>query len=160
MPPAAGTATGGGKNCAGRTVGGVPPPPYVKEIDWYDAVDVVGLDAYWVLNGTTVPDVVAQWRPHVAYSRALAAKWNKTLVFTEIGYCSGLCDWRRKRKATLGDYRQQAVHFQALFEAMRGEEHWFDGAFWWNCASMAAPLRVAARIAAAAESPRPLLRAC
>ena len=57
MPPAAGTATGGGKNCAGRTVGGVPPPPYVESIDWYDAVDVVGLDAYWVLNGTTLPEV-------------------------------------------------------------------------------------------------------
>lgn len=30
------------------------------------------------------------------------------------------------------EYKQQAIHYEALFEAVRGEEDWFMGAFWWN----------------------------
>lgn len=130
MPPLAGSPVGHSKECGGQIHGEPPAPVGAPELAWWDAVDVIGLDAYWLLNGSTSGDLVAQWKPHVAYARALARQHGKRLIFTEIGYCSGRCERTHTPSAT--DYESQAAHYSAVFEAMRGEESWFDGAFWWN----------------------------
>lgn len=85
MPPYAGSPKGDSLGCAGRTEGAPPSGPPVAGLSWWDAVDVIGMDAYWVLNGTTVAEVVEQWKPHIAWSKALSRKHNKTVTFTEIG---------------------------------------------------------------------------
>ena len=124
-----GSTLGGQGQCAGRTDGALPGA-CVDGVDWWDALDIIGMDAYFVLNGTTVDDIVAQWSEYKSFAKEVSAKHdNKPVVFTEIGYCSGHCS--RDHAASEADYEQQARHYEAVFEAFRGED-WFLGAFWWN----------------------------
>jgi hypothetical protein len=60
-------------------------------VSFFDALDYVGVDAYYPL--ATVPDpplqtLLANWAPVVANMSALAAQWQKPLIFTEVGYRS------------------------------------------------------------------------
>jgi hypothetical protein len=77
----------------------------------------------------------ASWR--VALSRletGLVRKFNKSLIFTEIGYCAGGCSRNGSHggSATNATLQRQADHYEALFLAAAGHESWFRGAFWWN----------------------------
>ena len=51
---------GGAGQCAGHT-DGVLPGPCEDGVDWWDVLDVIGMDAYFVLNGTSVDEIVQQW---------------------------------------------------------------------------------------------------
>ena len=55
------------------------------------------------------------------------------VALTEIGYCSGQCS--RKHTPSAADYAAHQTHYEAVFEAFRGSEAWFLGAFWWNWVS-------------------------
>eukprot|EP01132_Coremiostelium_polycephalum_P002023 gene2023-2490_t len=113
-------------------------------ITYWDIVDIIGVDAYYPLapnvTNPTLDDLVEFWQL-IMYkgvnngvnggymSRSLhnlSLTYNKPIVFTEIGYCSGNC--------TTGpqvDLEFQLLHFQSLFSAFESID-WFKGAFWWN----------------------------
>jgi hypothetical protein len=58
--------------------------------------------------------------------RNLSQHWNKTIIFTEIGYCSGNC--------TMGpqiDMPAQTLWYNSMFFVWK-DITWFGGAFWWN----------------------------
>jgi hypothetical protein len=62
-----------------------------QQVDWWDAVDVIGVDSYWTVSTAAQPtpeQVTAGWQPYVTSYRALAAKWRKPLVISEVGYNS------------------------------------------------------------------------
>lgn len=124
-----GSTLGGRGQCAGRT-DGMLLDACSDGVTWWDDLDIIGMDAYFVLNGTSVQELVKQWAVYKAWAKGVSQKYLKPVVFTEIGYCSGQCS--RTHTGSQMDAAQQARHYQALFEAMRGEEAWFLGAFWWN----------------------------
>ena len=97
---------------------------------WWDEVDVIGIDAYYSVVGDTVPQMILSWQEPVAQMRALAARFGKNVTLTEVGYCSGKCS--RDHTPSGADFEKHAMHYEALFEALRGEEAWFNGAFWWT----------------------------
>jgi hypothetical protein len=105
-------------------------------LTWWDAVDILGVDAYYPLSTKTDPTVEelrAAWRPHVASLASLAAKWQKPLILTEIGYRSldGAAmhpwDWQIQGKV---DLQEQADCYQAALESLYNET-WFAGIYWW-----------------------------
>ena len=100
------------------------------EMKWWDAVDVIGIDAYYGTSGNTTLELAYSWAAHKRLARDLSRRYGKRVAFTEVGYCSGQCN--RDHDADSTDYERHAVHYAALFEAMRGEQDWFLGAFWWN----------------------------
>src|SRR4030065_873482 len=58
---------------------------------WWDAVDIIGVDAYYPLSTKTTPsldELRTAWQPIVVSLASLAAKWKKPLILTEIGYRS------------------------------------------------------------------------
>ncbi len=61
---------------------GYPPNGDVFRVSWWDAVDYIGVDAYWPQIDASV----------VSNLDALAAKWGKPVILTEIGYSKPAAD--------------------------------------------------------------------
>ena len=103
-------------------------------VEWYDVLDIIGVDFYDHVNGTTVEDMVKSWGPYLNHLESLSKKYqNKQVMMTEMGSCSGPhggCE--RDRDATPTSRTMQAARYEALFLATRGKEDWFLGGFWWN----------------------------
>jgi hypothetical protein len=61
-------------------------------ITWWDALDLIGVDAYYTLaplnSNPTYEQLLKGWIPHIAKLKSLSQKYSKPLIFTEIGYCS------------------------------------------------------------------------
>lgn len=108
-----------------------------NSITWWDAVDLIGVDAYYPLtdeNDPTVEELIAGWAPHVATLSNLADQWpGKSIILTEIGYRSQdganrhPWDWQ---SAGIVDLQEQADAYQAAFESLY-DQPWFAGMYWW-----------------------------
>jgi hypothetical protein len=105
-------------------------------IGWWDAVDLIGVDAYYELtdkDDPTLDELRAGWVPHVATVTDLASEWEKPILFTEIGYRSidganrDPPDWHREGAI---DLQEQADAYQAAFDSVYNQP-WFAGMFWW-----------------------------
>ena len=107
-------------------------------ITWWDAVDVIGIDAYFRLSDESSPDpplekLQASWAPIIANLSALSSKWGRPIMFTEIGYASydgaaynapGCCEGAPALAL-------QARLYEAFFTTVWGEP-WFSGVYWWT----------------------------
>jgi len=107
-----------------------------SSLAWWDALDLIGVDAYYPLTGEddpTLAELKAAWEPYVDGLAALAATWDKPVIFTEIGYRSidganrHPWDWQI---AGAADLQEQADAYQAALESVF-DQPWFGGMFWW-----------------------------
>lgn len=105
-------------------------------VAWWDAVDYIGVDAYYPLtskNDPTVAELRTAWEPYVATLAALASTWNKSIIFTEIGYRSqdgtNQHPWDWQLSGTV-DLQEQADTYQAAFGSVFNQS-WFAGMYWW-----------------------------
>jgi hypothetical protein len=105
-------------------------------ITWWDALDMIGVDAYYPLSNSaspTVEELVKGWQPIAAKLDDLSKRWNKPILFTEIGYESldkvsntgGGAPWSNEL-----DLQEQADCYSAAFQVF-SERTWWRGAFWW-----------------------------
>ncbi len=106
-------------------------------LDWWDAVDYIGVDAYYPLATHLEPtarELAAAWAPKVAALGGLAARWGKPLLLTEVGYRSldGACmhPWDYQIRGEV-DLEEQADAYRAVREAFSGRP-WFSGIYWWS----------------------------
>ncbi len=106
-------------------------------ITWWDKVNAIGVDAYYPLtrsNQPTVADLKAAWAPIVSRLGQLSKKWNRPIVFTEIGYRSLDGANREPYNYQISgglDLQEQADCYQAVFDTFTGQD-WWRGVFWWN----------------------------
>lgn len=105
-------------------------------IEWWDKMDAIGVDAYYSLtevDNPTVSQLVVAWQPTVAELEELSNRWKRPIIFTEIGYQSrngtNITPWYVEDKTV--DLQEQADCYQAVFEAFSGK-NWWAGVFWWN----------------------------
>lgn len=111
---------------------------------WLDAVDIIGVDAYFPLsNGPTpsVTDIANRWasypegagpsRTIIPSLAALHQRFGKPVVFTEVGYRSGTSPLREPW-LTGGTYspEEQQRAIEALLRAW-DDKPWFHGMFIW-----------------------------
>lgn len=108
-----------------------------SSLSWWDAVDFIGIDAYYPLTGKndpTVAELKAAWQPISATLASLAASSHKTILFTEIGYRSqdgaNQHPWDWQVGGTV-DLQEQADAYQAVFETIYNQP-WFAGMYWWS----------------------------
>jgi hypothetical protein len=106
-------------------------------MSWWDAVDLIGVDAYYPLSNTRDPSLEAlraAWRPRVDELSALVEKWQKPLILTEIGYRSidgaAMHPWDWQIEGAV-DLKEQEDCYRAAFESVYNEP-WFAGIFWWS----------------------------
>ena len=106
-------------------------------IIWWDAIDYIGVDAYYPLtnlNDPTLDELKAGWEQGLLTLSNLAYIWEKPILLTEIGYRS-LDGTNRTpsnwwNQGTI-DLQEQADAYTAAFESVYNRP-WFAGMFWWS----------------------------
>ena len=111
-----------------------------QSIDWWDALDYIGIDAYYPLTSTNTPtldELKAAWDSRLDTIEA----WRNTywpgtsVVFTEVGYQStdgtNKTPWYTDPATNPLDFLEQADCYEALLNQCR-QRDWWLGAFWWN----------------------------
>jgi hypothetical protein len=106
-------------------------------VAFWDAVDLVGIDAYWPLSSHPTADV-SQLEAAFAAIRddlaAFAARVGRPILFTEAGYPSQVgaatAPWDAKQSGQRAE-DEQASAYQALLATFSGQP-WWAGVFWWT----------------------------
>ena len=113
-------------------------PAIQSVINWWDAVDYLGIDAYYPLSNSDDPtpaELQAAWASRAnqieAYVNAVAP--GKTVLFTEAGYMN--YDGANRAPYAFdptapNDQREQADAYQALL-SQNVPRDWFGGVYWW-----------------------------
>jgi glycosyl hydrolase family 113 len=108
---------------------------YAK-VGFWDAVDLIGIDAYWPLATQPTSDVAVlerAWLPIRTELATFAAKTKRRIVFTEAGYTSQRGTTTAPDSWTLShepDQVEQAAAYQALLASFDNQD-WWAGVFWW-----------------------------
>ena len=113
-----------------------------EEVRFWDDLDVIGIQAYFPLANQASPSLEtlkAGWQPHVAAIEKVRSRFDKQIVFTEIGYRampdSAIEPWlwpeRTREPAEEAGLRNQAVCFEAFFQTFWHRD-WFAGAYMWK----------------------------
>lgn len=105
-------------------------------IGFWDALDLIGVDAYWRLSSRAERDpgrLRAAWRPIVAELEAASRRWGKPVLLTEAGYASQVgtvtdpSSWTLSARAAP---LEQAAAYTALLDVFE-RRPWFAGVHWW-----------------------------
>ncbi len=116
-----------------------------NEIQFWDALDFIGLQAYFPLTDKESPslkDLEKGWGMHHKELEKLYKKWQKPIVFTEIGYRSSqdaaIRPWEWEDKGPVETEKisaeTQALCYKAMFKTFWKEE-WMAGVFLWKWTS-------------------------
>jgi len=110
-----------------------------RDVPFWDAVDVIGIDAYPRLSNTSTTDVSvlrSAWEAYVDEGAALSARYGRKILFTEAGFTSQQgtttdpSNWRISRTP---NEAEQAAGYEALL-ATFSDKPWWAGVFWWEWA--------------------------
>jgi len=106
-------------------------------VKFWGELDYIGIDAYFPLakkKGASYEDIKQGWDEWIGSIEAVQAKYNKPVLFPEIGYCSAKgaakTPWEDLASGEL-DLQVQADCYRALFEKF-WDKDWFYGAYWWR----------------------------
>ncbi|WP_221505130.1 glycoside hydrolase family 113 [Streptomyces eurocidicus] len=107
-----------------------------RNIPFWDALDVIGIDAYWPLGDRPTTDTARlrrAWQPITDELAAFSAAHHRKILFTEAGYVSqrgtttAPFSWTVSEKPATDE---QAAAYEALLAALDGKE-WWAGVCWW-----------------------------
>jgi hypothetical protein len=107
-------------------------------IEWWDSVDYVGIDAYFLLslfnNDPTLEQLKNTWNSYADEIEMWLSTVNKPVIFTEIGYRSG--DGTNVAPSNYWsdmdvDLQEQRDCYEAAFQAL-WNRNWFYGFYWWT----------------------------
>ena len=110
-----------------------------QTISWWDAVDYIGIDAYYALTGSYNPtpaELAAAWTSRANSIESWRNSYwpGKQIIFTEVGYSSydgaNRQPWAWPAIPPV-DVNEQADCYKALLSVCRNRS-WWEGAFWWN----------------------------
>jgi hypothetical protein len=107
-------------------------------VRWFDAVDYLGVSAYYPVAdgpGATEDEMYERWQEHKHNLKELYDKWNKPILFAEVG-----CRSAAGCAAMPWDYlnhdfpycEEEQARFYASCLRTFFDEPWFAGFFWWH----------------------------
>jgi len=110
-------------------------------VEFWDDLDYIGVQAYFPLSNSKTPSLKSlekSWVPHYKTLKKMAKKWEKPILFTEIGYRSmrdaAIEPWlwpdRMEYETQDVSPETQALCYEAFFKTF-WEEKWVAGAFIW-----------------------------
>jgi hypothetical protein len=109
----------------------------VDSVAFWDALDAIGVQAYYPLSTRSDPevtDLLAGWEQWEGPLERQAARWNKPVVFTEVGYksCPGAANqpWEWDPSGPV-DLDLQSRCYEALLRAC-WDRPWFGGLWFWK----------------------------
>jgi len=108
------------------------------DVKWFDAVDYVGTSAYFPVakkGGATKEEMEKTWISVREEMYQLHQKWNKKVVFMEIGCRSArgcaTMPWDFQHTEFLHDEEEQANFYDSCLKVFAHQD-WFGGMFWWD----------------------------
>jgi glycosyl hydrolase family 113 len=113
-----------------------------EAITWWDALDYIGIQAYFPLavdEAPTFEQIKRGWKPHVDKMKEVANKYGKPIILTEVGYRNDVKaasePWLWPSQIDQSNIEvsdeMQANCYRALFESC-WEEDWLAGVFIWK----------------------------
>ena len=113
-----------------------------EEIRFWDELDYIGIQAYFPLTekeNPTVEELKRGWQPHLDAIERVQKKFDKPILFTEVGYRSvpeaaiEPWKWPDHREPVKDDqgFEIQARCYRAFFEVF-WDQPWFAGAYFWK----------------------------
>lgn len=106
-------------------------------IDWWDAVDIIGLDAYFPFTLSYDPslqDMIDVWNGFYDDLNKFQRTWNRSILFIELGCQNrdGCNIAPNDNKFRLEQDEQEfKMFYQSLFESRIWNAPWFKGTYWW-----------------------------
>ena len=114
----------------------------LNEVSFWEDMDYIGIQAYYPIaenNNPELEELEAGWASHATDLQELSERYNKPILFTEIGYKSTTdaatrpWEWvqpshRFYKKVS---HKTQALSYQAFFNVI-WPEPWFAGAILWQ----------------------------
>ncbi|MFC3341492.1 glycosyl hydrolase family 53 [Paenibacillus abyssi] len=107
-------------------------------VAWFDQVDVIGTSAYYPVGsvpGDTEENMIAKWLPVREKMERLHRKFNKPVVFMEIGCRSAhgcaTMPWDYMHRGLPYDEEEQANFYSSVLKVF-WDQPWFGGFFWWD----------------------------
>jgi len=110
-----------------------------EEVTFWKELDYIGIGSYFEIAeraSESVDSLLNRWIPIKNDLARISAKYNKPILFTEVGYPS-FADaarypwkWQGDRKRPL-DLQHQADCYEAMFQTFMAQE-WFAGVFLWR----------------------------
>jgi hypothetical protein len=109
-----------------------------KRVPFWDALDYIGIDAYFPLSDDKTPTIAVYeqgWKLYKKEISQLQRQVNKPVLFTEFGYRSvdfaGKKPWDSKRVVGAINLEAQTNGLQAIHNQF-WKEDWFAGGFIWK----------------------------
>lgn len=106
-------------------------------IEWWDAVDIIGVSMYSAMTtefDPTLQELKNVWNGYYYKLENLAAEWNKSICFTEIGAqaLDGSNMVPNDNKISVEqDVEELRDIYLSLFESRIWTAPWFKGTYWW-----------------------------
>lgn len=109
-----------------------------KYLELWKNLNYIGVDAYFPISeeeNVSLENAKSGWQSWKKEMKSITTKFNKPILFTEIGYRSmpfaGKEPWTSHREEKQVHLTNQTVLLQAAFDEF-WEEDWFAGAFLWK----------------------------
>jgi len=118
-----------------------------EDVAFWDALDAIGVQAYFPLTEERVPSVTElthAWAPHAEQIARVATRFDRPVIFTEIGYRSVVSSAARPWEWGMFFFfervsRETQVNcYEAMFETF-WDEPWFGGLYVWTWYPYAEP---------------------
>ncbi len=113
-----------------------------KYVKWFDAVDYIGTSAYFPVSkraGASAQEMCEAWEPVKERMRALSERFQKPVVFAEVGCRSAhgcaKMPWDFTHRELAHDEDEQAAFYDSCMTVF-GREPWFAGVFWWDWSTL------------------------
>ncbi|MDF1798606.1 MAG: hypothetical protein P1V81_05480 [Planctomycetota bacterium] len=118
----------------------------VERVPFWDALDVIGVQAYFPLVADAGPggipskaDLRAAWEPHLARLEALSKRTGRDVFFAELGYdrseTTHLRPWVGAPRGSTPSAASAALQLRCLdvaFDVFEEEADWLHGGFLWK----------------------------
>ncbi|MGB2691137.1 MAG: hypothetical protein WBB48_13285 [Thermodesulfobacteriota bacterium] len=108
-----------------------------QKIEFWDSLDYIGIDAYFPLTekaGPSLKELGEGWKKYEPEIKTLSDKYNKQIIFTEIGFKSvvgtAIKPWEWKLDGETSE-REQALAFEATSIAFK-DKPYLAGIFVWK----------------------------
>jgi hypothetical protein len=111
-----------------------------EKIKFWDALDYIGIQAYFPLaksHNPNLKELTKSWETHLPKIEKVVRKFQKPVLFTEIGYCNTVDAaiepwvWPNERKEIQLSEEVQALCYRAFFETA-WQKPWMAGVFFWK----------------------------
>jgi hypothetical protein len=111
-------------------------PDEAARVPFWDALDLIGIAAYFPLSTASTTDVSVlqrSWEPIRAELAAGSARYGRQILFTEVGFTSQestTTDPANWLLSTTPNQAEQAAAYQSLL-ATFSDQAWWEGVHWW-----------------------------